>query len=108
MYLALFLLAALVGWSFLRVSVQDSALAREVLATRTDIGMLEAQQAALKADVATRRTDAYLEQKARELGYVRPGEGLASVRDARPEPSAATPASAPSRLERWLALLFRP
>ncbi len=110
LYLALFLLAALVGWSFLRVTLQENALARETARVRADIALLQAQQAGLRAEVLGRETDAYVEQKARELGYVKPGEGLASLRDATParQPRAATPPNAPSRIERWLALFFHP
>ncbi len=92
------------------MTLQDGALARETAAVRAEIALLEARQAGLKAEIAVHETDAYVEQKARELGYVKPGEGLASVRDAtatRMNRAAASP-SAPSRLERWLALFSQP
>lgn len=109
LYLAVFVGAALVGSAFVRVSLQDNALAREEAAARAQIVLLEAQQAALKADVAMRETPAYVEQQAHELGYVKPGEGLASVKDVAPRSSpqqAATPTE--TRLDRWLTLFFHP
>jgi cell division protein FtsB len=111
LYLAVLIGAAIVGSAFVRVTLQDNALARESLATRGEIAMLEAQQSYLQAEIATRQTPAYVEQKAHELGYVKPGEGLASVRDANPVP-AATPKTADvkvalvARVQRWLALFF--
>jgi cell division protein FtsB len=108
LYLAIFIIAALVGSSFVRVTLQDNALAREAAAVRAEILLLEAQQAALHAEIAMRETDAYVEQKARELGYVKPGEGLASVRGGTTPRSAsnADGGRESSRLERWLSLFF--
>ena len=75
--------------------------------------MLEAQQAVLNAQIATQQTPAYIEQKAREHGYVKPGEGLASVRDAAPQQTRTTAApdvreSLFERMQRWIALFFHP
>ena len=110
LYLALFLLAVLVGSSFVRITLQDRALAREAAGVWAEIALLEVQQAAQRAEVALRQTDAYVEQKARELGYVKPGEGLAAVRDApRASPNAgATQTTTSTRFQRWLALFLRP
>ncbi len=110
LFLAIFLLAALVASSFVRVTLQDNALAREAAGARAEIGLLEAQQAGLKAEIVMHQTDAYVEQKARELGYVKPGEGLASVRDATTARSSAAIASqtSMSRLQRWLSLFLHP
>lgn len=109
-YLAIFLLAALVGSSFVRVTLQDNALARETASVRAEIAVLEAQQAGLRALLAMHRTEAYVEQQARELGYVKPGEGLASMRDANPAQPTRSVATqrAASRIERWLSLFFHP
>lgn len=110
LHLALFLLAVLVGSSFVRITLQDHALAREAAGVRAEIAIFEVQQAALRAEVALRQTDGYVEQKARELGYVKPGEGLAAVRDApRASPNAGkTPTTTSTRFQRWLALFFHP
>ncbi len=109
-YLALFLLAALVGSSFVRVTLLDKALALESAGVRAELAGLEAQRTVLETQVAVHASDAFVQQKARELGYVKPGEGLASVRDAPAvrETRVATSTNAPSRLERWLALFFHP
>lgn len=110
-YVAVLVAAALVGSAFVRVTLHDNALAREALAVRGQIAMLEAQQAMLNAEIATRETPAYVEQKARDYGYVKPGEGLASVRDATPRQTATGRAAEPrdilmARLQRWLALFW--
>lgn len=104
------MLAALVGSSFVRVTLQDNALAREAAGVQAEIALLEAQRAMLDGELALRKTDAYVEYKARESGYVRPGEGLASVRDVTPvrASDAAAPDGVTARLGRWLALFFHP
>ncbi|HYY55293.1 MAG TPA: septum formation initiator family protein [Candidatus Dormibacteraeota bacterium] len=112
-YLAVLIGAALVGSAFVRVTLQDNALAREALAVRGQIAMLEAQQSYLQAQVATRETPEYIRQKAREFGYVQQGEGLASVRDGAVVPSGRTTgsdgnASVLARVQRWIALFFHP
>lgn len=109
-FLAIFVLAGLVGSSFVRVTVQDNALARDTAGVQAEIALLEARQAMLRADLTMRQTDAYVEQKAREQGYVKPGEGLASVRDATPAQTSERSVSegVVSRLGRWLALFFHP
>jgi len=107
-YLAVFVLAALVGSAFVRVTLQDNALAREAAGMQAEIAVLEAQQAMLRGEVALRSTPAYVEQKARDLGYVKPGEGLATVReDPTRAASAGTASASETRLERWLRLFFR-
>ena len=113
LYLAVLVGAALVGSAFVRVTLQDNALARESLATRAQIAMLETQQSYLQAQVAARETSAYIEQKAHEYGYVKPGEGLASVRDAAPQQTniAREPdgrETAIARVQRWFAFFFHP
>ncbi|OLC56805.1 MAG: hypothetical protein AUH85_05180 [Chloroflexi bacterium 13_1_40CM_4_68_4] len=103
--------AALVGSAFVRVTLQDNALAREAVGVHGQIAMLEAQQAVLNAQIATQQTPAYIEQRARDYGYVKPGEGLASVRDGSPQQTRTS--SAPDaketileRVQRWIALFF--
>lgn len=111
MYLGILVVAALVGSAFVRVTLLDNAVAKESLAVRGQIGLLEAQRSYLQAEVAMRETPEYVVTKARELGYVKPGEGLASVRDASPAQTsqsrgADTKDSLNARLQRWLALFF--
>ncbi len=107
LFLALFVGAALVGANFVRVIAQEQALARERVAVLGDIAMLEVQNTVLGQEIERRKTPGYIEQKARELGYVRPGEGLATLRGPIPAPSrSASQASADSRLARWLRFFF--
>lgn len=107
--LALFCGAALVGSNFVRITLQDDQLARELSAVRAEIAMLEAERATWQAQIALRQTEAYIEEKARELGYVRRGEALVVVNDATP---SSRPTTAPrddsigARLARWYALFF--
>ncbi len=105
LFAAVFLGAALVGYTFVRITIQDHAIAREIAATRAEIAALGLQQGSLRAQIGLRQTDEYLEQKARELGYVRPGEGLVTTGSPASAPqSAREPGS--TRLGRWLALFF--
>lgn len=109
LFLALFVGATLIGYTFVRITVQDHAIVREAAAARAEIGLLELQQAALRAQIGVRQSDEYVEQKARELGYVRPGEGLVTVG----QPPAASvgdkaQTTPKSRFTRWLALFFAP
>lgn len=110
LFLAIFVGAALIGYTFVRVTVQDHALAREAAAARAEIAVLELQQAALKAEISVKQSETYVEQAARQLGYVRPGEGLVTVSGDGAKATTANDSAAPrsSRLARWLALFFSP
>ena len=113
MYLAVLIGAALAGSAFVRVTLQDNALAREALAVRGQIAMLEAQGSYLRAEIATRQTREYITEKARDYGYVQQGEGLASVRDASPAAQIDARMHPPDqtllmRLQRWVALFTGP
>lgn len=108
--LAVFLGASLVGANFARITAREHALAREIAGVQADIVLLELQNAALKLEVERRGTSDYVVQKARELGYVRPGEGLAAVKDSRRStttaPSVATRGELVARIARWIALFL--
>lgn len=109
LYVAILASVVLVGANFVRVTAQARSLDREVAGIGAEIAVLAVQQAALREQLAVRQTDAYVEQKAHELGYVRPGEGLASLRDRSSTPSSSASASGlDTRLDRWLALFFHP
>lgn len=110
LFLALFVGATLIGYTFVRITVQDHAIVREAAAARAEIGLLELQQAALRAQIGVRQSDEYVEQKARELGYVRPGEGLVTVGQPPAAASVGDKAQTTpkSRFARWLALFFAP
>ena len=93
--------------AFVGVAVQQTAVAREARAAQQQIDAETARNAELKGEIAQRKTDTYVVDKARDLGYVRPGESLIAVQGA---PSAttigATVASTGDRLARWIALFF--
>ena len=108
--LAMLLLFAglLLASAFVAIEIQRNALARDAAAYRTDLAAAAAYNQQLTADVATKKTDDYVVNKARDLGYVLPGEALIGVQhDVTP---AAVIANAPSvsRAQKWLALFFGP
>lgn len=110
-FLAVFVGASLVGANFARITAREHALGREMAGVQADIALLELQNAALRIEVERRKTNEYIVQKARELGYVRPGEGLAALRSAARSsetPLAVTQPDLRARLERWLHLFLRP
>jgi len=108
--LAMVLLFAglLLASAFVAIEIQRNTLARDAAAFRADIAAADAYHQQLTADVATKKTDDYVVNKARDYGYVLPGEMLIGVQhDVTP---AAVIASAPtvSRAQKWLALFFAP
>lgn len=88
------------------MAARGGALAREEAAVRAEIAYLELRRAALEAEVALRYTDAYIERKARELGYVRPGEGLATLRERPRAAGFGGSDEVSSRIARWIAVFF--
>src|SRR5437870_12872248 len=106
--LALLLLVAglLLASAFVAIEVQRSALARQAAVYRADIAAAEATHAQLAADVAAKKTDDYVVNKARDYGYLLPGEALIGVQQETVAPVVAAIAPAPSHLQRWLALFF--
>ncbi len=100
----------LLSGAFVGVAVQQTAVAREARAYQQQIDAERARRAELQGEIAQRKTDAYVVDKARELGYVRPGEGLIAVErssDAK-QTIATTAVGMGERLGRWLALFFGP
>ncbi|HEV8469170.1 MAG TPA: septum formation initiator family protein [Candidatus Limnocylindria bacterium] len=103
------LLAAglVVSGAFVGIAVRENAVRAEVRAAQTQIEAERARGAELQAEIAQRKTDAYVVDKARELGFVRPGEGLIAVdRGPSGEPVVRVNASDGGRLGRWLAVFF--
>jgi cell division protein FtsB len=74
--------AALVAIAIAYVSPLRAYLdAKEVVAARkADVAQLEREQAKLERRLAASDTDAFVEQEARRLGLVRPGERLFIVK----------------------------
>ena len=92
--------------AFVAIEIQRNALERDAAAYRADLGAAAAYNQQLSADVATKQTNDYVVNKARDYGYVLPGETLIGVqRDVTP---AAVIANGPSvsRAQKWLALFF--
>ena len=106
--MVLLLAGLLLASAFVAIEIQRNALARDAAAYRTDLGAAAAYNQQLAADVATKQTNDYVVNKARDYGYVLPGETLIGVQhDVTP---AAVIANAPSvsRVQKWLALFFAP
>ncbi len=92
--------------AFVAIEIQRNALERDAASYRVDLGAAAAYNQQLSAAVATKQTNDYVVNKARDYGYVLPGETLIGVQhDVTP---AAVIANAPSvsRAQKWLALFF--
>ncbi len=93
--------------AFVGLAIRGNAVRQDVRSAQQQISREQARNAQLEAEVAERQTDAYVIDKARELGYVRPGEGLIAVeRGPGGEPVVRVNASDGGRLGRWIALFF--
>lgn len=105
---ALLGLGLLLAAAFVAVAVQGNAVAREAASLRAEIAALQLTQAALESTAAQRATDDYVVDRARDLGYVRPGEALIAVqRDAARAAVRSSDEGVPGRFARWFALFFR-
>lgn len=93
--------------AFVGIAVQQAGVAREARDAQQQIDAELAKRAELQAEIAQRKTDAYVVDKARDLGYVRPGEGLIAV-DRGPSgmPVVRINPSDGGRLGRWVAVFF--
>lgn len=103
------LLAAglLLTGSFVGIAMRQAAVQQDVRAAQEGIEREQARRAELQAEIAQRQTAAYVIDKARDLGYVRPGEGLIAVeRGPSGEPVVRINASDNGRLGRWLSLFL--
>jgi hypothetical protein len=106
--LAIFLLMTglLLASAFVAIEIQRNALGRQAAGYQADIAAAEANRARLGADVATKKTDDYVINRARDFGYVLPGEALIGVEQPAKTQVAVVSAPAPSRAQKWLALFF--
>lgn len=98
----------LLASAFVAIEVQRSALARDAAGYRADIAAADVYNRQLAADVTAKKSDDYVVNKARDYGFVLPGETLIGVQqEVKP---AAVIANAPSvsRAQKWLALFFGP
>src|SRR5437868_4958726 len=73
---ALLALGLLLSVAFVGITVQRNAVARDIASLSIEIAQEQARRAALEAQAAEKSTDAYVADKSRELGFVRPGEGI--------------------------------
>ena len=96
----------LLASAFVAIEIQRNALGRQADAYRAEIAAAESTHAQLTADVASKRTDDYVVNKARDYGYVLPGEALIGVQQEATTPAAVVPAAVPSHVQRWVALFF--
>ena len=98
----------LLASAFVAIEIQRSALTRDAAAYRADLAAAAAYNQQLTADVATKQTNDYVVNKARDYGYVLPGETLIGVQhDVTPATVLANAPSA-SRAQKWIALFFGP
>ena len=106
--LALLLLVAglLLASAFVAIEVQRSALARQAAVYRADIAAAQATNVQLASDVAAKKTDDYVVNKARDYGYVLPGEALIGVQQEAPAPVTVINAPTASHMQKWIALFF--
>ncbi len=104
--IGLLLAGSLLASAFVAIETQRNGLARDESALQSQIAASSAQLARSQAGIAEKQTDAYVTDKAREYGYVKPGEALIGVqRDPAPATVAAS-VDQPTRMQRWLALFF--
>ena len=96
----------LLASAFVAIEIQRNALGRQADAYRAEIAAAERTHSQLAADVAGKRTDDYVINKARDYGYVLPGEALIGVQQDPVTTAAVVPAAVPSHVQKWVALFF--
>ena len=94
--------------AFVGLTVQGNAIAREIAGYHSDIVADQAQYNGLTAQIANQKTADYVQQKARDYGYIAPNESIIAVqRDGQATDSLArTVRDGPSRIARWFAFFF--
>jgi hypothetical protein len=96
----------LLASAFVAIEIQRNALARQAAGYQADMVAADATHGRLAADVAAKKTDDYVMNKARDFGYVLPGEALIGVQQQAVTPAVVASAPAPTRVQKWLALFF--
>lgn len=94
--------------AFVGLTIQSNAIARETAGYRGDLVADQAAHDALLTQIANQKTSDYVQQKARDYGYIGANESLITVkRDGQASAASARIASeGPSRLTRWFAFFF--
>ncbi len=95
--------------AFVGLTVQGNAIAREIAGYRSDLVADQAEHDALAAQIANQKTSDYVQQKARDYGYIGPNESLITVqRDGQTSDASVRMVSeGSSRIARWFAFFFR-
>lgn len=94
------------AWTFAGITIRENALARSTVRTQAQIAAEEQRRTDLEASVAEKRTEDYIIERARSLGWVWPWEAMIAVEQDRATRNEATAEDArPSRVQRWIALL---
>lgn len=104
--MGLLLAGLLLATAFVAIAIQRNAMARDTAVLQADIVSEQARRAQLDAELAEKSGDGYVVDKAREYGYVKPGETLIGVKQEPRSAAAVMPVVAPTRAEKWLALFF--
>ena len=94
--------------AFVGLTVQGNAIAREIAGYHSDIAADQAQYNGLTAQIANQKTADYVQQKARDYGYIAPNESIIAVqRDGQATDALArTVRDGPSRIARWFTFFF--
>jgi len=105
--LALLSAGLVLSGAFVGIAIRQNAVQQEGRTAQQQIAAELVRNADLKAEIARRQADTFVVDRARDLGYVRPGEGLIAVeRGPSGEPVVRINGSDGGRLGRWLTLLF--
>ena len=106
--MALALAGLVLAAAFVALTIQGNAIAREIAGYHSDIAADQAQHEALAAQIATQKTADYVQQKARDYGYIAPNESIIAVqRDGQASDALArTVREGPSRIARWFTFFF--
>jgi len=107
LFVALLAAGLMLSGAFVGIAIRQNAVQQEGRTAQQQIDAELARNAELKAEIAHRQTDTFVVDRARDLGYVRPGEGLIAVeRGPSGEPVVRINPSDGGRLGRWLVLFF--
>lgn len=98
----------LLASAFVAIEIQRNALARDAAAYRADLAAAASYNQELTSAVATKQTSDYVVNKARDYGYVLPGETLIGVQHEVTPATVIANAPSVSRMQKWLALFFGP
>ena len=94
--------------AFVGLTIQGNAIAREIAGYHNDVVADQAQHDALAAQIANQKTADYVQQKARDYGYIAPNESIIAVqRDQQASDALGrTVREGPSRIARWFTFFF--